>query len=203
MHKVSGMQRVGAAVHRSAHNLAAVETQNKAWVEALDRHRGWLVNYVPAPNLERGHGDVRGRWPHRLGGFGATTVLSLCVGAQHASQARPAGDVHALVSQHGHDAHRRLVSKARFVGHAQHLCTFGSTQDRGYWTHGAGSAIASHEILAGLAAMQRAHVDAHHLAGKAQAYTVRMRRGDIASDKPAIFKSDHSAPPLLKITSIF
>jgi hypothetical protein len=52
-------------------------------------------------------------------------MCGLPVLAQHAGEGGFAGDVHAFISQHGHDARRRHIGEARLVGYAQHLGTLG------------------------------------------------------------------------------
>ena len=57
-----------------------------------------------------------------------------------------AREVDALVGQPRHDARRRHVGEARFVGHAQDLGALGGAQGMGgCGTHGPGPAIARYE----------------------------------------------------------
>ena len=59
-------------------------------------------------------------------GPAAVSVLPLL--AQHPREARFAGQVAALIGQHGHDARRGHGRKARLVGHFQQLRTLGHAQ---------------------------------------------------------------------------
>ena len=52
--------------------------------------------------------------------FGASTVSGLPLCPQDTGEAGLAGDIHALISQHGHDARWRHGCKSRLVGHAEH-----------------------------------------------------------------------------------
>src|SRR5882672_266553 len=64
-------------------------------------------------------------------------------------------------------------------------------------------AIARYEALAGIPALQRAHVDAGRLAGQAQPCAGLVRGVDIMGQRLAIFEADHSSSPVLKIAATF
>ena len=90
---------------------------------------------------------------------------TLPVLTQNAAEAGLAGQIHALVSQHGHDTRRRHSSKAGLVGHGQELRTLILSQGMvGRCAHGQRPAIALCEPLMCLPTLQSAHVDAGHLA---------------------------------------
>ena len=112
---------------------------------------GRTVGHIPAPNLARRRGDVRGPRPDDLGGLGSTAVLGLAVFTQHASKARLAGNLHTFVGQHGHDARWRHFGEARLVGYTQQRCALGWAQGMGRRrTHCVRPAIARCETFASL-----------------------------------------------------
>ncbi|MBK7848708.1 MAG: hypothetical protein IPJ73_17130 [Zoogloea sp.] len=63
--------------------------------------------------------------------------------------------------------------------------------------------ITADKAFASLPALQRAQVDAGHLAGGLQARACRLRNMDISGQCLAIFEADHSPSPLLKIAATF
>jgi hypothetical protein len=100
----------------------------------------------------------------------------LAVRAQHTGEGRLAGEVDALVGQRRHDARRGHVSKARLVGRAQHGGTLGRTQGMGRRRpHDQRPAIARHEAVAGLPALQGAQVDTDDLASQVQSCATVVR----------------------------
>ena len=104
-------------VHLPADDLAAVQVQDQIQVEPAPLHLRRQVGHVPAPHLARRGGDMRGGRPDRLGRLGAPAAGGLPVRPQHPAEAGFAGQVYALIGQHGHDARRRHGGKARLVGH--------------------------------------------------------------------------------------
>ena len=115
-----------------------------------------------------------------------------------------AGQVHALVGQHRHDARGRHGGKARRVGHGKHLRTLGLGQRMtGRRSHGMWPSIAAHEAVKGFPALQGAQVDAGGLAGTLQPRACRMRGVDVSGQGLAIFEVDHASSPLLKIAATF
>jgi hypothetical protein len=122
---------------------------------------------------------VGGRRAHGAWLFGATAVRRLSLVAQHAGEGGLAGQVHAVVGQHGHDARRRHGREARLVGHAHELSTLGVAQGMaGLRAHRLRPAIARREAVVGLPALQGAHVDAGDLAGHVQPCSGGMRNAD-------------------------
>jgi hypothetical protein len=109
----------------------------------------------------------------RAGLLGTTAVRGLPLSAQHAAEGGLAGQVQAVIGQHGH--------RARCLG----------------------PAIARCEAFVGLPALQCAHVDAGDLAGQVQPCAGGMRNGDVLGQGLAILEADHSSSPVLKIACTF
>ena len=112
---------------------------------------------------------MRGRRLALARGLGSAPMASLPLRAQRALEGGFAGDVHALVGQHRHDARCWHVGKARLIGHTQHLRAFRLGQCvAGRGPYRPGPAIARFGALAGIPALQGASGDAYDLAGFVQ-----------------------------------
>ena len=116
-----------------------------------------------------------------------------------------AGQVNALVSQHGHDARGWHRGKARLVGHSQELRTLVWRQGMaGHGAqHGQRPAIARCEPRVGLPTLQGAQINASDLACRAQPGAISVGNLNVLGHGLAIFEDDHSPSPLLKIASSF
>ncbi len=98
---------------------------------------------------------------------------------QHAAEGGFAGEIDALVGQHGHDARRRHRGKARLVGHGQQVRTLGLGEGMvRHRAHGLRPAIAADEAIGGLPALEGAQVDAGDLASQVQPGTSGMCNAD-------------------------
>ena len=83
------------------------------------------------------------------------------MGLQHAAEARFAGDIDPFVGQHRHDARRRQLGEARFVGDPQDFLSLGLAQRMGgHGTDGLGPAISPLEVGAAPSALQGLQGDA-------------------------------------------
>jgi hypothetical protein len=67
---------------------------------------------------------MRRRRPHGLGRLGAAAMRTLPLFPQYATEGRFAGEIHPFIGQHGHDARRGHVGKARLVRHRQQAGAF-------------------------------------------------------------------------------
>jgi hypothetical protein len=203
-HQMHGMVGVVAVMHLPADDLAAVQVEDQVQVEPAPHDVGRQVGHVPAPDLARGGGDVRGRRPDRLGCLGAATAGVLPMRAQHTAEAGFAGQVDALVGQHGHDARRRHGGKARLIGHGQHLRALGLSSGHG-WGQGARPAACHRPPTGRPSAFQRCRVrksmPAISQAGFSRAPAPCNM--DVSGQGLAIFEADHSSSPLLKIAATF
>ncbi len=107
------------------------------------------IRHVPAPHLTRCIGNVGCRWSYCLVRFGAATVSILSFGPRHSREGGLAGQVNPLIGQHGHDARRRHIGKARLVGHLHQAPALDLTQGVPKdWAHCAGPPIAAYETMA-------------------------------------------------------
>ena len=203
-HQVRGMVGVIGVMHLPAHDLAAVQVEDQVQVEPPSHHLRRQVGHVPAPDLPRFGSDVRGGRPDRFGRLRSPTVGGLSVCLQHAAEGGFAGQVDALVGQHGHDACWRHGGKAGFVGDGQHMRTlrFGEGMAR-YRAGRLQSAIALDEAIGGLPALEGAQVDAGNLAGRLEPGAGSMCAVNVSGQGLAIFEADHSPSPLLKIAATF
>ena len=83
------------------------------------------------------------------------------MGLQHAAEARFAGDIDPFVGQHRHDARRRQLGEARFVGDPKDFLSLGLAQRMGgHGTDGLGPAVSAFEPAAAFPALQGSHGDA-------------------------------------------
>jgi hypothetical protein len=128
-------------MHLPAHDLAAVQVEDQVQVEPSSHHLCRQVGHVPAPDLARRRGDVRGRRPDRLGRLGASAVSGLSVRLQHPAEGGFAGQVDPSSASMGTMRAGGTAAK-RGVGHGQQLCPLGLRQGMGrYRAHGLWPAI--------------------------------------------------------------
>src|SRR5450830_882009 len=184
--------------------LRLYRSRHQVQMKPAPHHSGGQIGHVPAPDLTHGAGNVGRGWSYRLGRFGASTVSGLPLCPQHTGETGLAGQVHALVSQHGHDARRRHGTEARFVGHAQQLFSLGLAQGMaGCWAHRLRPAIALNKTLACFPALQRAFINTGDATGQSQPGTSVVSSVDVMCQTTAIFNEDHASSPLLKIAVTF
>ncbi|MPM72115.1 hypothetical protein SDC9_119088 [bioreactor metagenome] len=187
-------------------DLAAVEVLDQVEVEPAPLHLRGQIGHVPTPDMARRGGHMRGRRARTLRGTGAAPVTGLPVGAQHALEARFAGDVDAFVGERRHDARWRLIGETRLISHRQDAgALLVGERMRGRRALGQGPAVADVQAVLGLPALQGAHGDAGDLARRTQARTGCVGGVDVADHRLAIFQADHASSSLSfgKIASSF
>lgn len=101
LHEPRGMVTVVLLVHLEAHDLAAEDIEDQVQVEPASGDFGRQERHVPAPQLARCGGDVRGRRPALARRLGAAPMARLALRAQHALEGGLGGDVVGLaISPH-------------------------------------------------------------------------------------------------------
>jgi hypothetical protein len=139
-----------------------------------------------------------------LGALARPRWAVLPVGLQHAAEGGFAGEVDALVGQHGHDARGWHGGKAWLVGHGKHPRTLGLGEGMaGPRAHGLRPTVAADETISGLPALEGTQIDAGNLAGRLQPCAGGMCHINVSGQRLAIFEADHSPSPLLKIAATF
>ena len=109
-----------------------------------------------------------------------------------------AGQVHAFVGQHGHDARRWHSTKARLVGHAQQLGALINAQRMaGCRTLCYRPAISLGQPLMRLPALQGARVYAGYVADLLQACSCISGNLNVLGQTAAICDEDHASSPQL------
>ena len=115
-----------------------------------------------------------------------------------------AGQVHALVSQHGNDARRRRSRKARLIGRTQRLPALGQAQGSARCgAYGLRSAITIYQVIMGFPTLQSAFVDASCVACQAQLCAGMVCRFEATGQATADFEADHSSSSLFEIAVVF
>ena len=157
--QMGGVLGVVAVMHLPADDLAAEQVQDEVQVEPSALQGGRQERHIPAPYVTGPGGGVRDRGSGRAGRTGAASAVHLAMGAQHAVEARLAGQVGAIVGQCGNDARRRHVGEAGFIGHGDDprpLCLAQRVRWRGM--PGIGSAICFGSTITGVLALHRADI---------------------------------------------
>ena len=118
-----------SVMHLKADDLAAVEVQDQVEVEpaSLDLRR--QERHVPAPDVARTAGNVRGRWARRPRWLSPSPAVHLTMRAQHAMEAGLTGNVDTLVGQcRDNPRRRRRLGEARLIGNLDDPGPFGLAQ---------------------------------------------------------------------------
>lgn len=130
--------------------------------------------------------------------------LPLC--AQYPAEGRFTSDVHAFVSQHGHNARRRYIGETGFVSHFQDTCALvGAKRVSRHRPHGLRALVFGDHTVTVLPTLRGTHVNTGHFAGLVKPRTCLIGSKDSLGYGLAIFEADYSPSPmaLLKIVATF
>src|ERR1700692_3680429 len=191
-------------VHLEADDLAAVEVQDQVEVEPASLDLCWKERYVPAPDLGRAGGNVRGRWAWRPWRLSPSPAVHLTMLAQHAMEAGLAGNVDPLIGQGRDDPCRRRLGEARFVGDLEDPGPFGLAQ-RVRWDRALGvrPPITLLQTVSGLPAPQRAGVDARQSAGRGKPGADGAGLFNVTQQDLAVFQAGHASSPSVDTRETF
>jgi hypothetical protein len=124
--------------------------------------------------------------------------------AQHALEARFAGDVDALVGQRRDDPGRRRAGEARRVGERHDARPLGLAQGvRRPGPDGGGPTVSPDLAITSAPALEGPHVDAGQVAGRGQPGTGGAGLADLGSQGLAVFQAGHASSPSRKTASSF
>src|ERR1700674_4499670 len=191
-------------VHLEADDLAAVEVQDQVEVEPASLDLCWKERYIPAPDLGRAGGNVRGRWARRPWRLSPSPAVHLTMLAQHAMEAGLAGNVDPLIGQRRDDPCRRRLGEARFVGDLEDPGPFGLAQ-RVRWDRALSvrPPITRLQTVTGLPAPQRAGVDAGQGTRRGEPGAVRAGLFNVTHQDLAVFQAGHASSPWWKTAESF